>query len=187
MRRTLTAALVLALLAFPARAQDMCGSSYAADPAALASVWVPSLERLYAAIPSLSPKEEQWLQQEMRGDGQRPVRAVSSREYAMQQAKLNAGSLLGSIRRLTEKRDGAEQTRGWMLFAYTLIESDASIYLSRLVEERVIQREALPDEWTVFASGTFPLKEAIRQARTSLARHVLICTLPTVMGLSLSD
>ena len=185
MGRTIAAALFLVLLASPARTQDRCGTLFAADPAALAAAWLPSLERLYEGIPSLSPKEEQWLQEEMR-DAQRAVRAVSSLEYAIQEAKLNARSLLVLIRRFIDEHDRTEQTRSWLFFAYTLVEIDTSLYLARLVEERVLQREAIPDDWTVFARS-FPLQDAIRHGRTIWARHVLICTLPTVIGLSISD
>lgn len=169
MERTLALAVVLTLLAFPAKAQYLCVSTYAADPEALAASLLPALERLHAAIPSLSPRQERWIKEEMRADGMRPVRAVSSREYALQQEKLNAGSLLASIQILTkaiEPKVPWSPTKEWLIFAYSLMESDADLYLARLVTERAIQREVIPNEWTalvgVLAGETFPLRRAIR-------------------------
>lgn len=184
-----TVALLMFMLALPTitgptMAESFCGpqsawGTRAADPAALATAWLPRFERLYASIPDLSPRESQWLDSERRGNGRRPVHAVSSREFALQSAKFNAGSLLASLRNLSnEKRGRAEQTQDWLFFAYTLIDEDADLHLARLVTERVIPADALPEEWKSLASGeTMELQESIRWARMSLARHVLICTL----------
>jgi hypothetical protein len=64
--------------------------------------------------------------------GQRGVRVYSSREYAQQQANRNAGSLLGSIRALNEPKHLQSPTENWLLFVYTLIESDTDNYLAEL-------------------------------------------------------
>ncbi len=166
------------------------GGTFAADPAALAAAWLPPIERLYAAIPSLSPREEGWLEEEMRATPERYLRTLSSREYALREAKQNAGSLLFTIRVLTGVLKPVvprPPTEDWILFAYTLIDSDSSLYLARLVTEQVIQKEAIPDAWTVWSGMKVPLQDSIRDGRTILARHVLICTLPSVLGVSMVD
>jgi hypothetical protein len=185
-RRILSAALlslalvVIPILAPPAMAQDLCGPQWpygtrGADPVALAAAWLPLLERLSDSIPSLSPREAEWLDAEMRGDGGRSVRAVSSREFALQRVKNNTSSLLASTRNLlNEKRTSAQKTQDWLFFAYNLIDEDSDLYLAGLVTEKVIPLKALPEEWK--SPGT-PLQESIRWARMGLARHVLICTL----------
>ena len=105
----------------------------------------------------------------------------------------DAGSLFYSIRvlaKVIEPRKSWSPTEGWLFFAYTLIEYDADFYLARLVTEGVIQRENIPFEWSAFASGLKKhedLRNAIRWGRADLARHILICTLPTILGISLSD
>lgn len=92
MRRALSAVVVLLLLVSPAKALDLCqeidysdrlAQLYAADPETLAAAWLPLHERLYAAIPSLSPREQQWLKEEMQSYGKRSVAAHSSRENAI--------------------------------------------------------------------------------------------------------
>ena len=73
-----------------------------ADPVQLAAFWLPKLEHLHAAIPSLSPREEAWLKDELSAPltSDRFRRAISSPEFALRKAKENAGSLLGyKIRR----------------------------------------------------------------------------------------
>lgn len=162
---------------------------FAANPTTLAAAWVPLLEPLSAAIPSLSPKEEQWLREEMRGGGRRSVRAVSSREYAIQQAKARADAELTLMRRLTEERDRVAQARDWLWFAYSLIDTDAALYLARLEADGVIQRDAIPWNWRAFARGKggATLQKVIRWGRTGLAKHILRCTLPTVIGVSMGS
>ena len=164
---------------------------HAADPATLAAFWLPEIERLYAAIPSLSPREERWLDEELNAG--RP-RAANSREYAIRKAKLNTGSLLGSLRGLTEviKPKGPRQpTKDWIFFVYVLIDTDSAYDLARLEAEGVIRREVIPEPWTIlegiFEGQEFPLRDAIRTGRSDLARHVLICTLPSVAGISMVD
>ena len=85
MRWVLPVAIFLTMLASPVRGQSACGPEimpeFAADPATFAATWVPHFERLYAGIPALSPKEEQWLEGERQAGLERWVRAVSSQEY----------------------------------------------------------------------------------------------------------
>ena len=105
------------------------------------------------------------------------------------EAKRNAGSLLGSLRHSIPKASNeAEQAEAWAFFAYTLIDSDSSLYLAGLVDLKTIQRDVIPDEWTVWLTvGDVSLQESIRWARTGLAQHVLICTLPGALALPMSD
>ena len=143
-----TLVVILPLLAAPAVAGErFCWvfnpaqpDLWAADPTTFGAAWVAPLEHLSAAIPSLSPKEEQWLQEEMRVDVRRAARAVSSVEYAIQKAKGFADFELSLMRRLTEGRDRAAQARDWLWFAYILIDVDAAVHLVRLEAKGVIQR-----------------------------------------------
>lgn len=181
-------ASVIALLSAQAAAQDNCGSLYPADPAALAAELLPELERLYAGIPALSPREEQWLDEEMAASADRAKRAISSREHALREAKIDAGSLLGVVRQsILKGHNQAELTKGWIRFAHTLIDDDSSLYLAGLVAEKVIQREAIPEDWTLWEGASTSLQNSIRWGRIGLARHVLICTLPSVLGISVYD
>lgn len=158
---------------------------WAADPTTLAAAWLPEIERLYEAIPVLSPREEQWLEGEL--GSVRAARTMNSREFALRQAKRNAGGLLGLARRLTEKRDRAAQARDWLWFAYALIDPDDAVELARLEAEGVIQRQATPWDWKWLAEreGGATLQEAILWGRMQLAQHVLGCTLPSVLGISM--
>lgn len=163
-------------------AQRILRYTRSAVPARLGAAWLPAFERLDAAIPSLSPREEKWLEQEEQGGGDRWVRAASSREFTLRAAKNNASGLLKVVRRLSAKSDRADQAGALIWFAYILTDPDAGIYLERLLAWKVIQREVIPKEWTFGArNGDVPLHQAIREKRLSLARHILICTLPSVI------
>jgi hypothetical protein len=163
-------------------------SPHPADPKALVEAWLPPIERLYSAIPSLSPREEQWLGDEEQfwlsgTNPERWYRAMRSTTYAIKQAKLDVGSLLGSLRVLSgrvEREEPRSTVEDWALFAYTLIEYDAPAYLARLQEEGVIQSAEIPQDWTVFHEPGFPLDEALRARRLAFARHILVCIIPQV-------
>lgn len=69
----------------------------AADSAAFAASWLPALAHLTAAIPALSPREERWLEEEMQARGDRWFRALDSREYAMKEARRDAGAIASPL------------------------------------------------------------------------------------------
>src|SRR6476659_446505 len=60
----------------------------AADSAAFAAAWLPAFAHLAAAIPALSPREEHWLEEEIRApNAKRFGRALDSRERSLQMAR----------------------------------------------------------------------------------------------------
>lgn len=160
------------------------GDLYSSDPTALAVAWLPSIEHLYSAIPTLSPQEKRWLENEMtQSDLNRWKRAHNSREYAIQEAKQNVGSLLGDLRvlaKVVKPEKPRSPVEDWGLFVYTLIDQDAASYLASLVSDGVIQRGALPEAWNVSEGMGISTQKWIVSRRVSLARHILICVLPKV-------
>ncbi len=113
----------------------------------------------------------------------RMSQAVESREYALQQARLDVDSLFASLRILTKVLEPKEPRPAWFdwaFLAYTLIGYDSASTLARLESEGVIPRAAIPKHWIIFAGEGLSLPTAIRAARTTLARHILICILPKV-------
>jgi hypothetical protein len=145
------------------------------EQSALAKYWVEAFERLDSAIPSLSPREQQWLEQEMSAsDGQRRVRAVGSREYAIRQAKLDSANLLAIVRSLSEGKWRPSARTGWIFLANSLIDQFADQHLERLVRDKVIALEALPRSWSVWADAN--RVGWVRYGRVGLAQHVLSCT-----------
>ena len=166
-------------------APDSCRMpGHSGDPSELAKALLPEIERLEAAIPSLSPREEEWLKGELnQKDLRRSLRATDSREHVMRVAKWNAGSLLGSLRVLTKAvtpRVQERQVDQWAFFVYTLIEDDAGVHLARLERDGVIKSDSLPQFWTMIGKTGAPLADSIRMFRSMLARHILICILPKV-------
>jgi hypothetical protein len=145
------------------------------EQSALAKYWVEAFERLDSAIPSLSPREQQWLEQEMSGDGQRRVRAVESREFAIRQVKLDSGNLLAIVRALSEGTWRPSARTGWIFLANSLIDRHAEYHLERLVRDKVIAFDALPGSWTLGNPGS--VASSVRYGRIGLAQHVLSCSL----------
>ncbi len=113
------------------------------------------------------------------------MQATQSQEYTIQQAKQNARALFGFSRHLKEEHGEKSDTRAWLWFAHWLLEADSGLYLARLVHEQVISEEAIPGFWKAFRSGGFPLKDSIDSFRAFMVRHILICTLPGVMGIDM--
>jgi hypothetical protein len=162
----------------------MCGTLYPADPAKLATSLEPLFDRLDNGVPSLSPREEQWLDEELAsGDDQRWLKASNSVENAQLWVKRNTTSLAVSIRILTGTLIPSTQQmtprERWRYVAYYLIDTDATIRLARLVTMGVIAEDAIPRSWKLFADADsgYPLSRAIRDARALLAQHILLCTL----------
>ncbi len=189
MIKNITFFLVVILLAFPVEARDGCYSRIlSAEPAKLVSSMLPKFETLYASIPSLSRREEQWIMNEQAAGGDRWVQVTNSREFILQRAKMDAGSLLRSVRKLarkTESERGESATIYWLRLTYQLIDGDTDAHLAILIDNRLIERKQLPDEWNLL--GRDLLQLGIRSGRTSLAQHILLCILPTVMGISAID
>ena len=98
-----------------------------------------------AAIPSLSPREEQWLDEEMREPiSERAIKAVESREYSGKKGRLDAKNLDHALREISAEHERAELIRKWLRYSYMLLESDTAYHLARLVTDKVISRKDLP-------------------------------------------
>lgn len=90
-RLTLAAILLLMTTGIPVVAaaqtfieEPLCGGMYHGNsPREVAQKLLPQMEKLYNAIPELSPNEKKWLNEEITADGQRLERAQSSQEYAL--------------------------------------------------------------------------------------------------------
>lgn len=182
--------------------QESCGPAlipeYSSDPMRFAETWLAHMERLYGAIPNLSPREQEWLEAELTSadnltlddiaegaDARRPRRAMRSTTYAIREAKRNSGSLLAALRVLTGRlapADSRSASQEWAFFTYSLIDEDASLHLARLEAEEVIERTDMPADWTILAAADMSLRESIRSRRVSLARHVLMCIMPQVIA-----
>jgi len=159
---------------------------FAADPIALAQVLLPQIERLHEAIPALSPREEQWLDNEMnRLDAVRLKRAIDSRENSIRRAKWDAGGLLASLQLLNKVVTPQTPERPvvmWANFVSTLIDDDGSLHLARLAALGVIKSDSLPQHWTIWGSTGQPLRDSIQDVRVMLAKHILVCIVPKVAG-----
>jgi hypothetical protein len=173
-------------------AQSACGNDRVAllefsQPERLRSAWLPVVERLYAAIPNLSPKEEEWLAGEKRSSPERAMRAIESREHAIAEVRLNIGSLVGNLKNAAQNQSSAKQASAWLLFGYALIDYDASVHLARLVNDGIIGRSLIPYQWSWLNSGQALKADMMSAMRANLARHVMICTLPTVLGINIYE
>lgn len=158
-------------------------ASRSPDPSALAEFWLERFELLSDAVASLSPREEQWLQDEVnQSDSQRVARAMRSQEYAIREARRDADNLL-SLRLVTGDTVPPVEMpaiMNWSFFVSALLDYDAPVHLARLASEGLVDEAAFPSAWTVLAGGGFPLEESIRAARTNLARHIVVCVIPQV-------
>lgn len=159
---------------------------YAADPTVLAKALLPQIERLYEAIPTLSPREEQWLDDEMnRLEHIRRQRAIDSRENSIRRAKSDAGDLLGTLRVLSKVLVPQPPDRPvvlWTHFVSALIDVDSSLHLARLEALGVIKSDSLPQDWTMFGKTGQSLRDSIQAIRVILAKHILVCIVPAVAG-----
>ena len=187
MSRIVIGLVVALMVSGPAWGEAVCGASFPSEPGALAVSLLPQFEKLNSNIPSLSPREDLWLDEEMKAPGKRALRAFSSREYRLRWAKLNTTSLFATMRILIgelRKEDPPPKASSWLLVANWLIDTDATIHLANLVAAGVVDRDALPYSWTVFAGKSNTDQrffDAVRNGRVFLAQHILTCTLPQIL------
>jgi hypothetical protein len=141
----------------------------------------------------LSPKEEAWLDEELKGPAKRQQRAISSREYRLRFSKIHADSLYTHTRILTgDLRKEAPPPRAstWLLMAHSLIDFDTTHHQATLVAKGEIERSALPFEWT-FLAGKYnkdiQFYNMLIAGRTGLAQHILTCILPQTTGIPLLE
>lgn len=180
--------------AVPAQTAECPETSHAeakgrsSDPAQLAAYWIRPIEDLYSAIPTLSPKEQQWLDDELaKDDRSRTLWALDSREYTVRMARLDIENLLTSLRvlnKLDPPRPGETPAQRWRYFVYDLIDYDGPLYLAKLVTDDIIEQKRIPKDWSWLTgiASDFSLQESIRANRLVLARHILACVMPKLGG-----
>jgi hypothetical protein len=157
------------------------------DPAELAAYWIHPIEDLYSTIPTLSPKEKRWLDEELgKNDRNRTLWALDSREYTLRMARLDIGNLLASLRvlnKLDPPGQGESLAQRWRTFVYDLIDYDGPLYLAKLVTDDIIEPNQIPKDWSWLSgiASDFTLQESIRANRLVLARHILACVMPKLV------
>lgn len=152
-----------------------------ASPKRLAAYWSEQIGRLYNAVPQLSPQEQKWLIEEQRSPGERGRRAFASQEFSILEARNSIGSIYASLKIINgelQPQQRESNTNLWAFTTYSLIDSDLSFHLDKLVKSGIIKKSDIPERWTTLAGDTFTLAESIRMAQSSLARHILICIIP---------
>ena len=157
----------------------------AANSAVFSAAWLSALERLAAAIPTLSPDEEIWLEKRMSGDPSRAVRDMVRRKYILQKVRQNAQGLAAIMRQITHEQDQKALVENWIMFVSTLLEQDSAYYLARLIAEQIVRREAVPDLWVMLMKDNADyemIRDQVVCGRTTLAQNVLDCTLPPLIG-----
>jgi hypothetical protein len=139
--------------------------------------WTPQIERLYGAIPAISPSEEKWLKEELRASLERSSRAMKSQEYSYWMARMHLGTLLSIIKnQLSEgKRNKLD---GWTSLSYVLIrEPDNGVYLERILRSGVITESVIPPIW-VYGSLDGLNASTFNDGQRRLATTILGCIIP---------
>lgn len=172
--------------------------AFSPNPTEFAEYWLSSIQRLYEAIPSLSPREEQWLMEMgaipdlkskddpyWRAKGgvtfEKQNRAQGSLEYSIWDAKRDAGILrmhLQVLLKIINPSPPRHPAVDWGHLAHSLLDRDAALQLARLEAKGVIPREVIPVPWSILANADYPLQNAIRDQRLTLARHILFLLIP---------
>ncbi len=197
-RLTLAAILLLMTTGIPVVAaaqtfieEPLCGGMYHGNsPREVAQKLLPQMEKLYNAIPELSPNEKKWLNEEITADGQRLERAQSSQEYALRTVKQDIQNLRWSLRNIIDlpANEDHQVTLGhWLEMAYYINHPNHSFAndFSLLAKRKLVEWEALPSSWSFMAYGTVDLKTritSIRLGRNILLNHIVSCVIPTIIG-----
>lgn len=134
--------------------------------------WRTRLQILNDGIPELSPRDSEWLDNEIKIGGKdiknskRWLDAMRSKERKLRDVKQWTNSMM--IRTKFWKDTPAD----WMFLSLYFLRQSETDALISLVNAGVIKREILPIEWTVFGD------EAITARQMYYARAIIGCNLP---------
>lgn len=147
------------------------------DPKKWLEFWTPQLERLYSAIPAISPREEKWLKEELSANLDRSSRAMKSPEYAYWMSRMHLGTILYIMRnQLSESK--RNRLEGWTSLSFVLIrEPDAGVYLARMLQSGVLKESGIPEIWT-YQSLDGLNASTFNDGQRRLATHILGCIIP---------
>lgn len=147
------------------------------DSRKLLEFWIPQIEKLYESIPALSPKEDKWLNDELKSKFDRATKAMGTQEYAIVAAKRHLGSLLGVMR---FQLSGGKRLHhdGWVNLSYFLIsDPDSGFYMNRLLRAGVLKESDIPLIW-VYGSLDGLNASTFNDGQRKLATHILGCIIP---------
>ena len=134
--------------------------------------WRTRLQILNDGIPELSPRDSEWLDNEIKIGGKdiknskRWLDAMRSKERKLRDVKQWTNSMM--IRTKFWKDTPAD----WMFLSLYFLRQSETDALISLVNAGVIKREILPIEWTVFGD------EAITVRQMYYASAIIGCNLP---------
>jgi hypothetical protein len=135
--------------------------------------WTPKFEKLNASIPSLSPKEEEWLKNELKSnEASRRFRVNNSTENYLRDVKRWTSMLQYLI------SNSETSTDKLSFLAYELSDPFMSDRISVLIERKVLDKNALPSEWTLFGLST----QALDRTRMHLVSFLSSCTIPNTLS-----
>jgi len=166
--------------------QDLISANrFSSDPKTFAETLQMEFSKLVEAIPTLSPREMDWLEAELKAnDGTRAVRAVSSKEYAIRQVRTHAVSIRDGLQQLSGSRPIASvhPSIQWSFLTAALIDWGFQENIDRLVLASVISKSAIPSHWMAYNGSPFNyrVRESISIHFTRVANHVLTCLMPQV-------
>jgi hypothetical protein len=147
------------------------------DSKKLLEFWTPQIERLYDSIPALSPKEEKWLNDELKSNLDRSTKAMGTQEFAMVAAKRQLGSLLGVIR-FNLNGNKLLSHEGWVSLSYYLVsDPDAGFYINKLHRLGVVKDSVIPPIW-IYGSFDGINASTFNEGQRRLATHILGCIIP---------
>lgn len=144
----------------------------------LIEYWKPKLEKLYSAIPNLSPKEEKWLNDEITAGGDRLSRVASSHEFAIRVVKYDIGDALFVMQNKVNANSKLIKVVAWSEFVYYLTKrSDLAIYIDMLLRSGNIKISDLPSSWVLLGDTTV---DKINYGKKYLSLNILGCIIPKI-------
>ena len=156
------------------------------SPIRVASVWLIRFKTMARAIPTPSPREEQWIEQEKAsGNWERMLRVLNSEEYVRQQASRNVTGLVIETERITARAEDREVARAFLRIQVYLLEPDSGHSLAELLRRKIIAIDALPMNWTFLASKGDRLTQEIADGRSRLASGISECIIAPLLGVEM--
>lgn len=147
MKRLIATLLFLGLIAYPSLAdcwfivKDLPSYKTIEERQEYAALLLAEIEKIYIAIPELSPKEAKWLDIEMASDNiHRGLKALESNEGRLKKTKEIMGNLKNGLGAIHDKKykDLKHEIMLWLAISHTLMHPTMADDLSSLVQAKTI-------------------------------------------------
>ena len=159
---------------------------YPKNPVHFAEILLKDFKSLQKVLPILSPKDEEWLNNELNSnDVNRHLRATNSTQYSQDYLTKQIGNLIVSLefisgaRKFKTSRPAKSIQWGFLTAFLTRETMELGFHIKRLIDLKAIQKSSIPETF-LMQSNYFTTTESFAFYLLARVDHILFCIMPQV-------